>query len=415
MVLHKGTPLALFVLSVLTRLAYLAVFRPPFESVYWGLSSTLLHNESDFEPLYPMFLGGLRLVIGAHPFIVQIGQALVASLGAVYLYRLALTLSGHERIAVIAAALYAIDPLLIRQASASSDLALVTVLLIAFAFYFVTATRTSHVVMAGTVVGLAVATRMMVLPLVPMALVLLLKQRRVHHAVVLATTVSVLVTPLVIHNWLGYGSWTPTRSGINLYIGNSRFTSAMLPDYDVDLLEDQADHEIRAHLPHLSASSPEYRRATNALLTKLAIESMSGRPMETLRQKALNVAYFYSPRLVPFYVAGPDTRAVDNGGRVVVEHPHQRSMIEQLSYSLFYTPIFVGAIWGVYLSRQSVSGAAILWCIAATFTAVHALYFPATRYRAPMEFVLLLYASVAIDRVLAGWFSHTVVTDPPHN
>jgi hypothetical protein len=32
-----------------------------------------------------------------------------------------------------------------------------------------------------------------------------------------------------------------------------------------------------------------------------------------------------------------------------------------------------------------------------TFTVVHMLYFPAIRYRVPMEFVLLFYCAVGVD------------------
>jgi uncharacterized membrane protein len=41
---------------------------------------------------------------------------------------------------------------------------------------------------------------------------------------------------------------------------------------------------------------------------------------------------------------------------------------------------------------------AILWSNAAVLILVHVVYFPATRYRAPMEFVLLFYAAVALAR-----------------
>jgi hypothetical protein len=33
--------------------------------------------------------------------------------------------------------------------------------------------------------------------------------------------------------------------------------------------------------------------------------------------------------------------------------------------------------------------------------AAHAVYFPTTRYRVPIEFVLLFFASVALDRAIA--------------
>ncbi len=300
---------------------------------------------------------------------------------------------------MIAGVLYALDPLLVRQAAAASDLALVTVLLIAFAFYFIKARRTSHYAVAGVVLGLAVVTRTMVAPVVIGAVAVLMARQRVRSALVLATTVSIFVLPLIVRNWLINGSLTPTRSGLALYVGNSPYSSAILPDYDVDILEEHAVSQINAYLAHVQDTSPEYSLAANSLLAGQAIDVMTERPVATLRQKTLNIGYFFSPRLVPFYVAGPETRAVDRNGRVVVEHAYQRPRIETISYSVFYTPVLVGAVWGVWLSRRSLSRAAVLWCIVATFVAIHALYFPATRYRAPIEVVLLLYAAVSIDHV----------------
>jgi 4-amino-4-deoxy-L-arabinose transferase-like glycosyltransferase len=417
----------LFVLSAVTRLAYLFMFRPSFDGVYWNLSSSAFGIASlsvgasavttDFEPLYPALLRALRLLAGDDPFLVQMGQALVASLGAVYLYWLGRALTGNERIGVIAAVLYALDPLLVRQAAAASDLALVTVLLLAFAFHFVSATRLSQVAVAGTVLGLAVVTRTMVAPIVIFAAAVLIVQRRPRAALVLATIVLIFVVALAARNWHFNGSSAPTRSGLALYVGNSPFSSAILPDHDVDILEEQADNHLRAQLSHFAPTSPAYSREANELLTKRAVDHMLERPLETMRQKALNVVYFFSPRLVPFYIAGPNTRAVHRDGRVVVEHPYQRPAIELITYSLFYTPILMASVWGVFLSRQDLSRAAILWCIVATFVTIHALYFPATRYRAPIEFVLLLYASVAIDHVARRreHVSRTDAPDPQHS
>ena len=56
------------------------------------------------------------------------------------------------------------------------------------------------------------------------------------------------------------------------------------------------------------------------------------------------------------------------------------------------------AVAGVWLRRRDIGRDAILWCVVVTFVAAHALYFPTTRYRVPMEFVLLFYAAVALDR-----------------
>lgn len=128
---------------------------------------------------------------------------------------------------------------------------------------------------------------------------------------------------------------------------------------------------------------------------------MAEDPLRTLRQEALDIFYFFSPRLVPLHIANSDTRAVIRSGHVIVENPQRRPRIELVSYSAFYTPVLLAALIGIYVRRRDRSRDAMLWCIVANFIAIHALYFPATRYRAPMEFVPLFYAAAALQHLLS--------------
>lgn len=254
-------------LAALFRLAYLFFVRPPFETMYWALSTRLIHDGSmaidgvkftDFEPLYPVFLTVTRLLSRDHVLVVQIAQAVTASIGSVYIYRLAHTLTGRAQVAAIAASLYAIDPLLIRQAAAASDLALATTLLVAFAYYFVSSETAVRSALAGSVLGLVVLTRSMTLPLVLFAVVILMAARRFRAALALTVAVLVFVLPFPIRNHSVNGSWGPTRSGLNLYIGNSPYSAALLPDYDLDILEDQASALIESEVSPLFRGSPQY-------------------------------------------------------------------------------------------------------------------------------------------------------------
>ncbi|HET9468337.1 MAG TPA: hypothetical protein VFO48_07995 [Vicinamibacterales bacterium] len=138
--------LLLLGLAVLTRTIYLLAFDPPLESYYLGLADSLIQTgvlgldgrpSTAFEPVYPMFLATAWLVFGEHVLLIQLLQILVTALGAPLLYRLTLRLSGSRAAALIAGALFALHPMLVRQASAASDLAVVTTLLIAFALAFV--------------------------------------------------------------------------------------------------------------------------------------------------------------------------------------------------------------------------------------------------------------------------------------
>ena len=97
----------------------------------------------------------------------------------------------------------------------------------------------------------------------------------------------------------------------------------------------------------------------------------------------------------------PRTRRILLAGTDVhVENSPPRRRGHQVIYAVAYVPVLALAMAGVWLRRRDLGRDAILWCVAVTFVAAHALYFPTTRYRVPMEFVLLFYAAVALDRWL---------------
>jgi len=83
-----------------------------------------------------------------------------------------------------------------------------------------------------------------------------------------------------------------------------------------------------------------------------------------------------------------------------VEHSPARPLADQLTYAVSYVPVLAAALAGIWVRRRALRHDLILWCIVLTFVAVHVVYFPATRYRAPMEFVLLFYAAVGIGALV---------------
>jgi hypothetical protein len=91
------------------------------------------------------------------------------------------------------------------------------------------------------------------------------------------------------------------------------------------------------------------------------------------------------------------------GGQVTLYGGRVRPLHERAIYTATFAPILVLAAVGAALRRHDVRRDAILWSVLATFVATHAIFFPATRYRTPMEFVLIFYAAVAIDVLIGRW------------
>jgi hypothetical protein len=169
---------------------------------------------------------------------------------------------------------------------------------------------------------------------------------------------------------------------VNLYIGNSPRTAELLPADDLDLLQIDADRVVHERMPAVDALPPlEAERVVDQLLTHEAWAFMAADPLKTLQRKIVNVGYVFSPRIIPY--------RQDDGSR---------PLTDVIAYAMFSTAVMLCAAVGVYVRRRRLSNDAILWAIVATVVAVNVLYVPATRYRAPMEFVLLFYAAAAFER-----------------
>ena len=284
-----------------------------------------------------------------------------------------------------------------------SDLWLTTTLLVAFALAFVKGRTPARMAVAGVWLGCALVTREATAPILALALARLAYERRWAHAAALAATAAAICMPVLVRSYVIDGAVVPTRSGLNLFVGNSRYAMQLLPKDDPDVLQDYADALVERDRPDLNGDGMVDEHEADEYLAKRAWADMRRDPLRTLEAKAANVAYFFWPRLVPWRVRGDDTRLVvgpDDRATVVDSHP--RALVEEIGYSVPYTCVLVAAIAGVLMRRRALGRDAILWCILGTFVAVHAIYFPGTRYRSPVEFVLLFYAAVAADAGGAG-------------
>jgi hypothetical protein len=404
----RTLPAIAFAIAAAARVSYLVIFRPPLEGSYLALADSLVSSgvlgfggvpSTSFEPIYPAFLAAGRMLLGDRTLAIQIVQACLAAAGAALTCRLALRLTSSRRTAAIAGLMFALHPLLIRQAAAATDLGVTAAMLAGFAASFVAIGGTWSAAATGAWLGLTVLTRSMTVPLVALSAVILAARRQFREAAALSFTAIVFIAPMVARNFALSGAPWPGRSGINLFIGNSPHTSALLPTYDLDLLEaDAYDRFIRAS-PH-AASDGGSDAAFDAFLTGEAIRYMAEHPWATARQKLLNVAYMLSPRITPYEVSGRQTRLRVEDGRVLgVEGSVRRHGSEIAAHAVTSLVLLVGGAAGVYRRRRAlVRSDAILWAIFGTFVVINAVYVPATRYTGPMQFVLIFYAAVAFAR-----------------
>jgi hypothetical protein len=284
-----------FLLALATRLVYLLAFRPAFTGEYWDVSTGLLEGGSlaqygvpttRFEPLYPLFLWATRALSGDVAAVSQTLQVAVASLGAVAVFLLTDLLTARRRVASIAAIVFAVYPLLIRHAAAPSESALTTALLPLFAWGFLRAHEPRHAALAGVCLGLVVLNRTVALPLLFVVGALLLWQRRPRHALALVAAALVVVAPMLARNYLVGGVLLPSRHGVTLFMGNTRYASALMPEHSPDILQAHAYRVALERAPGLDINAGTFDDDIDSILAAAAYEEIIARPLQTLALKA---------------------------------------------------------------------------------------------------------------------------------
>lgn len=210
-------------------LALSAPLEVPTGYYYWELGDSVLRHgvlgfggqpSTAFSPLYPAFLAWGRWITGDRLELVMALQVAVAAVGAVYFFRLSLLLSGDVRVAWIATLLHAFYPYYVRQSIGVIEITLFKTLLIATTYYVCRAEGTATIVAGGIASGLMLLVRVASLPIVLFAIAWLAIRRRVRDAVLFAGCAFIMFSPFLLRNVFLDGSWLPSRSGVNLFVGN---------------------------------------------------------------------------------------------------------------------------------------------------------------------------------------------------
>ena len=320
----------------------------------------------------------------------------MASAGAVYLYKLAFALSGKRRVGIVAATLFGVYPLLVHHSIDGTESALLTTLLIAFAYHFVTMRTMVDAATAGGWLGLVTLTRAVAWPLLLVAPIAAARSGR--RAIVMAGAAVLVLLPYAIRNYTLNGAIVPARAGINLLIGNSEYSAGVIADYGPGVLLPYAESRIAAEGLVDVTRTPEVEQRRDAAYRRLALAEIREHPWDTLVLKIRNVFSFFSPVLVPHRETTAATEIVlGEEGRSTVVGSISRPLSYRLIYTVSYSAVIALAAVGVYGRRHDLATDAILWCILLTFAAVYAVFFPATRYRVPVDFVFLFYAAVGLD------------------
>ncbi len=396
-----------FVICVLPRIFYLLVDRnaPLVQaSVYWDLSGEILRSGSlgpyggqttRIEPLYPAFLALCRLVTADKLFGVMLFQIALCGAGCVFLYKLCELLS-NKRTAAIAVLLFSFYPYLIRQQISLIEVSLVTTLLIMGAYFYSRMNGVKDLFYCAISFGLAVLARVALLPIGLLALGAVFFKKRLRDGFILLLISTVIILPFFLKNYFLDGSFLTSRAGYDLYKGNNLYSGQLLPSYSLDVLTPYLYSELEKEKPGLLNANEN--RIDRYFFGK-AVQFAEQNKAKTLKLKLLNILYFFHLRVVPFHPFNLDSQfVVSKNGEIHVENVSARNPIAEGTHVLFYGFILLAALVGIILRRKEWRKDLILYFILASFTFVHSVYWPATRYRISMDFVLIFFAAFTVDR-----------------
>lgn len=374
-------------------------------ALYWRLSESLLRYctlgfdgipTTSNEPVYPFFLYLARLAMFDNACAVIVLQIAVASVGAIFMYKIADELACSRRVAYISALLYAFYPYLIRQSIAIIDIPVYMPLMMAAVYFYVRGGGWTNWVLCGVMLGLATLARASLTPIWLLCVGALLVTKKIRQALLVASLCPIVHAPFAVWCYTIDGSLMPSRSGLNLLKGNCVYSAQLVPEYSVDLLD---GYLARLAQDRFGGTTVD-ERTLDKYYTAEAVKFMLEDPLRTLAYKAAYLMYLFYPRIVPYYYHDGRTKVITFGDKIMVSGVNYRGLLAELSYAIPYIFMTITALAGLYLRRRSIGRDHVLYIVLFVFVSVCVVYWPATRLRVPMDFALMFFSAVAIDRFL---------------
>jgi hypothetical protein len=347
-----------------------SAYRPP---LYPVVLAALVHRGELKSPAVAVF----HVVLGAATAAITFLLAGKARLG---------------RWAYLAAALVALDPILLRQSALVMTETLATMLAVcgvAALARFANKPSLAPAAAAGVVLGLSVLCRPTFAAWVVLAAVAILAARSIPHRF-RNTGASLLAVAAVLAPWtmrnaiqLGAPVWSTTHGGYTLWLANNDLY------YDHLLRRTGLFDAERLLGPRREILRAEVRGDEVAFDRRLTREAM-----DTIRRRRGDFAYATLHRLHDLWRLTPRQTAGS-------EPTLQTSA--RLAVGLWYGAVFLLAILGVVARRRELAASPWLWglllCLA--FTLVHAVYWTDMRMRAPLMPVIALAAAAGAQRAAA--------------
>jgi hypothetical protein len=402
---------------LLPRLFYwtIFVFFPEHVNIdamnhYWILSDSFLREgrlelvpgqlTSQIEPLYPLWIAFLRAVTGDSLNRVLLAQILFSAVGYFYFYKLCKKFLPNLRGVYIAALICSFSPFMIRSTLKIIEVSFLRTLLVIATYYTLQASKSNlwKTLKAGLAWGLCLLTRSMIFPAFVIFGVRFFFLKQFRKGFLFLFSAFLLASPMFVYNYKVDGSLFPTRGGLNFFLGNCIYYSRIMPIHHVDNLEAYAHELLAKERPDLVNASEKQQ---DRFFYQKGFEFIKTYPAKFLRNKALNLTYFFSPSLIPILPLGSSNIQVSEDGSLRIEIMNAnfpgRGAFEILAHSFKKGLVIMFGILGFFLRRRNLKEIDFVFLtLFVNFAAVYTLFWPSTRLYSPVMFVFLAYAAYGL-------------------
>ena len=411
--LHQMTVrrwLALIVLlAVGARVAFLALFGHTLSletSGYDAYATNLLDGrgytrfddragDSDLPPLYPAFLVGVYAVLGRDPIAVALAQIALDAVTVALIFAIGRRVGGPLT-GLLAAAFYGLYPYLVFQNVTVNDTA-VFILLLALGVWLAYRARDTRrwtdAAALGVVFGLGALTKTAILLILPLLALWWWRRAGLRSAIRLSGAAGIalliVLAPWVARNTRLHGELVlvSTNGGSNLHQGNN----PCVVDYLARGWDAQWVNCLAPTPPGLSEVEADRWHRQQAL------DYLRENPGEWPRLLWTKLRVLWSPAIMP-YDLPPDPYLVDDA---VFQFHTPTFEAARIVHLLTFTPLLALGAGGLALAWRDGLEIGPLLAVIAAITLAYLVFHPSTRYRAPADPFVFIFAAYALAQVWA--------------
>ncbi|HEX2878104.1 MAG TPA: glycosyltransferase family 39 protein, partial [Polyangiaceae bacterium] len=368
------------------------------------------HAPTAFRPpTYPLFLALHMLAFGQHWVLAaKLSQALLLVSTGLLLIRILARLTGNGRVMVIGAVLYVGLLPLHAQLLDKNELVLFALLLAGIVNLLLASERSTLGVAAlGILSGLAHLTRptgaLIAIAVIATLLYESRQQRsgkRLRRIALCLALCGATVLPWQIRNERVFGVWTLASSSttwLNLLKGNNPIYTQHFPFVNPDLFDPYLAEDRSLFLGN-PQHKVEFRY--DPQIREAALQGVFAEPWHTLGWAAVKAAAFVSPLSIPLGSA----EVVRRAERVSIENFRPVNPLSQLIYALYTGLAYLGivAAWRdrKRLSTTQRTAYVFIAVFGGLLVAAHAISYPLTRYRLPLDLLLLIPSALWLQTKL---------------